>query len=237
MIIFVIYFWDLRTIHCGFVYQKNKIWIIVLLRLVDSKRRIGNSLIKAFKLFLHSSVQCTPIRPAQWKGGGPPTASICFSVPLFENILTPFLSLVALPTSVSPFSSPMIQALSQSLISFENGASVTLQNTHVTSRGKVPFVCGSVTGLNYGLKRDRFFFWMPPLSIRHLPHYHLPLPSYLSLITHISFSPWAIATKAASRMFSKGDLKAWPIKWRQGQIFRLKQPDLLRHTERWREKE
>ncbi len=85
--------------------------------------------------------------------------------------------------------------------------------------------------------RSIFFFWMPPLSIRHLPRYHLPLPSYLSLITRISFSPWAIATKAASRMFSKGDLKAWPIKWRQGQIFRLKQPDLLRHTERWREKE
>ncbi len=201
------------------------------------KRRIGNSLIKAFKLFLHSSVQCTQIRSAQWKGGGPPTASICLSVPPFQNILTPFLSLVTLPASVSPFTSPMIQSLSQSLKSCENGASVTLQNTHLTSGGKVAFVCGSVIRFSYGPKRDRRIFWMPPLSIRHLPRYHLHLLSYLSLITCVSFSPRAIATKVASRMFSKGDLKAWPIKWRQGQIFRLKQPDLLRHTERWREKE
>uniref|UniRef100_A0A8C1LGE7 protein-tyrosine-phosphatase n=1 Tax=Cyprinus carpio TaxID=7962 RepID=A0A8C1LGE7_CYPCA len=33
-----------------------------------------------FKLFLHSSVQRTQIRPAQWKGGGPPKASICLSI-------------------------------------------------------------------------------------------------------------------------------------------------------------
>lgn len=125
---------------------------------VAPKRMIANSLIKALKLFLHSSVHRTQIRPAQWKGGGPPTASICLSVPLFQNILTLFLSLVTLPASVSPFSSPMIQALSQSLKSCENGASVTLQNTHLTSRGKVAFVCGSVNRLCYGPNRDHHIF-------------------------------------------------------------------------------
>lgn len=161
--------------------------------------------------------------------------SLCSSVPEHSHTLS--LSLVTLPASVSPFSSPMIQALSQSLKSCENGASVTLQNTHLTSRGKGAFVCGSVIRLGCGPKRDRRIFWMPPLSIRHLLRYHVHLLSYLSLITHVSFSPRAIGTKVASRMFSKGDLKAWPIMWKQGQTFRLKQSDLLRHTERWREKE
>jgi len=158
---------------------------------LSQKEGLLNSLIKALKLFHHSSVHCTQIRPARWKGVGPPTASICISVPLFQNILTLFLFLVTLPASVSPFSSPMIQALSQSLKSCENAASVTLQNTHLTSRGKVAFVCGTVNR----------FFWMPPLSIRCLLSYHLHLLSYLSLISCFSFFPHAIATNVNPRLF------------------------------------
>lgn len=168
---------------------------------LSQKEGLLNSLIKALKLFLHSSVHCTQIRPARWKGVGPPTASICISVPLFQNILTLFLFLVTLPASVSPFSSPMIQALSQSLKSCENAASVTLQNTRLTSRGKVAFVCGTVNRLGYGPNRDHRFFWMPPLSIRCLLSYHLHLLSYLSLISCFSFFPHAIATNVNPRLF------------------------------------
>lgn len=152
------------------------------------KRMIANSLIKALKLFLHSSVHCTQIRPAQWKRWWA-SHSQHLSLFLCSRTISHSLSLVTLPASVSPFSSPMIQALSQSLKSCENAASVTLQNPHLTSRGKVSFVCGSVNRLGYGPNRDHHIFWMPPLSIRRLLSYHLHLLSYLSLISCVSFFP------------------------------------------------
>lgn len=193
----------------------------------------ANSLIKAFKLFLHSSVHCTQIRPAQWKRWW---ASHSQHLSLYSSVLTLSLSGHTACLSVT------------FLLTHDSGSQ------SVTKKLWERRFCHAPKPTSHLKRKSVFCLWIrqsarlwPESKSSHFlnatsVHQAPPLLPFalaeLSLVDKLRFFfPQAIATKVAPRMFSKGDLKAWPIKWRQGQIFRLKQPDLLRHTERWRGKE
>lgn len=142
----------------------------------------------------------------RWQASHSQHLSFRSSVP--EHSRTLSLSLVTLPDSVSPFSSPRLLKPSRS----ETPISPPEKKSPL-------FVDLSLGSAAWPTRDCRNFLCL--LCPSGVPVLVICTFFELSLIDNpLSSPPRAAATKVASRMFSKGDLKAWPIKWRQGQIFR-----------------